>query len=131
MKINFYKYKIIFYLSNLCLFVIYFFPGSLAGCIFHDNCKSQPELAANLIISLNHFLVFFLLSFIGFLSFKESSQIKKLTIYLIFLSIFIEFSHLVIQYRSFEISDIIGNLFGVLVVIFIHNLINKHDFFKK
>ena len=77
MKINFYKYKIIFYLSNLCLFVIYFFPGSLAGCIFHDNCKSQPELAANLIISLNHFLVFFLLSFIGFDSSDGLNEIRS------------------------------------------------------
>ena len=47
------------------------------------------------------------------------------------LSLGLEFLHLIIPERSFQWSDLFGNLFGVTVVILIWNLISKYDFFKK
>ena len=51
--------------------------------------------------------------------------------YLISLSIVLEILHLIIPGRSFQWSDLFGNLAGVIVVIFIKNLINKYGDFKK
>ena len=52
-------------------------------------------------------------------------------IYLIFLSILLEIFHLFIPGRSFQWSDLFGNLLGVIIVIFIKNLINVYEKFKK
>jgi len=131
MKKFFSKYKIIFYFLNFFLIFLYLFPGSLLGFIIYDNINKQPQITSDFIISSNHFYVFFIISFIGLLSFVKEKQIKALLIYLISLSIIIEFFHLFIPERSFQWSDLFGNLFGVIVVIVINNLINKYGLFKK
>ena len=59
------------------------------------------------------------------------SQIKILIIYLILLSLGLEFMHLIIPERSFQWSDLFGNLLGVIVVILIRSFINKYEFFKR
>ena len=58
-------------------------------------------------------------------------EIKGLIVYLIFLGIFLEILHLIIPERSFQWSDLFGNLLGVFIVILINNLINKYGLFKK
>ena len=131
MKKFFSKYKIIFYFLNFFLIFLYLFPGSLLGFIIYDNINKQPQITSDFIISSNHFYVFFIISFIGLLSFVKERQIKALLIYLISLSIIIEFFHLFIPERSFQWSDLFGNLSGVIVVIVINNLINKYGLFKK
>ena len=46
--INFFsKNKIIFYLTNLFFIILYIFPGSLLGCIFKDDCDTQPKLTSD------------------------------------------------------------------------------------
>ena len=50
-------------------------------------------------------------------------------IYLILLSIVLEISHLIVPERSFQWSDLFGNLLGVFLVILIKKLINKYDIF--
>ena len=131
MKKFFSKYKIIFYFLNFFLIFLYLFPGSLLGFIIYDNINKQPQITSDFIVSSNHFYVFFITSFIGLLSFEKESQIKALLIYLISLSIIIEFFHLFIPERSFQWSDLFGNLSGVILVIVINNLINKYGLFKK
>ena len=125
------KYKIIFYLINLTLILLYLYPGSLMGQLIYGNKKIQPQITADFIISSNHFYVFILVSIIGFFSFVKINQIKILIRYLIILSLSLEFLHLIIPARSFQWSDLFGNLLGVIVVILIRYLINKHGFFKK
>ena len=125
------KYKIIFYLINLILILLYLYPGSLIGRLIYGNKKIQPQITADFLISSNHFYVFILLSIIGFFSFIKIYQIKILIIYLITLSLGLEFLHMIIPERSFQWSDLFGNFFGVIVVILIRNLISKYEFFKK
>ena len=38
------KYKIIFYLTNFILILLYLFPGSLIGCFLYDDCMLQPQI---------------------------------------------------------------------------------------
>ena len=125
------NYKIIFYSVNFSLIFLYLYPGSLLGQVIYGNKRIQPQITPDFIISSNHFYVFVLVSIIGFFSFQKESQIKILIIYLIMLSLGLEFLHLIIPERSFQWSDLFGNLFGVTVVILIWNLISKYDFFKK
>ena len=125
------NYKIVFYTINFSLIFLYLFPGSLIGQVVYGNKEIQPQITPDFIISSNHFYVFVLISIIGFLTFIKENQVKILIIYLFIISIVLELLHLVIPYRTFQWSDIFGNLIGVVVVILIRNLINKYGVFKK
>ena len=125
------KFKIISYVTNFFLIFLYLFPGSLLGLIIYEDKKIQPQITPDFVVSSNHFYVFVLVSVISFLSFTKMKQIKLLTGYLVFLSIFLEIFHLIIPGRSFQWSDLFGNLLGVIIVIFINNLINKYGLYKK
>lgn len=130
--INFFSnHKIIFYLTNFSLIFLYLFPGSLIGLIIYSDKNIQPQITSDFIISSNHFYVFILLSIISFLSFNKLGQSKIVAIYLILLSIILEIFHIIIPERSFQWSDLFGNLMGVIIVIFIRNLINKYGDFNK
>ena len=125
------RYKIIFYLNNILLIILYLYPGSLLGWIIYDNKSIQPQITPDFVISSNHFYIFVLISIIGFLTFVNSKKNILLILYLIFLSVTLEIFHLVIPERSFQWSDLIGNLLGVIVVILLNNFINKYGIFKK
>ena len=125
------KFKIIFYFLNVILIFLYLFPGSLLGIIIYDNKNIQPQLTPDFFVSSNHFYVFTLISIIGFLSFIKKKHIRLLAIYLILLSIILEIFHLIIPGRSFEWSDLLGNLLGVFIVIISNILIKKYGYFKK
>ena len=129
---NFFSnYKVIFFVINFILIFLYLFPGSFIGLLVYDDKQIQPQITLNFIISSNHFYTFTFISIIGLLSYSKSKQLKFLIFYLVFLSIILEVLHLIIPYRSFEWSDLFGNLFGVIIVLFINNLINKYGIFKK
>ena len=119
--INFFsKYKFIFYIINILLIFIYLFPGSIFGCILYDDCFLQPQLTSDFIVSSNHLYAFLTLSIIGFITFKNIKKIFLLNIYLILLSILLEILHIIIPNKSFELSDLFGNLIGVTIVIIIN-----------
>ena len=125
------KFKIIFYTINFILIFLYLFPGSLFGILIYDNIIIQPQITPDFIISSNHFYIFLFISLIGLLSYSRSKNVKFLIFYLVFLSIILEVFHIIIPYRSFQWSDLFGNLFGVLVVFFINFFISKYEIFKK
>tara|TARA_B100001057_G_scaffold332916_1_gene333412 strand:- start:340 stop:735 length:396 start_codon:yes stop_codon:yes gene_type:complete len=127
----FLNYKIVFHSLNFLLIFLYLYPGSFVGQIFYGSKKIQPQITPDFIISSNHFYTFALFSIIGFFTFIKLNQIKVLIIYLASLSIILEFLHLVIPDRTFQWSDLFGNLFGVIVVILIKKLINKYGVSKK
>ncbi len=121
------KYKIIFYLSNFILILLYLFPGSLIGYFLYGDFKLQPQLTRDYIISSNHLYAFAILSLIGFLTYKNSKKIRYLGGYLIAISIFLEIFHYFIPERSFEYSDLFGNLAGVIIIIFFFNLLKIYE----
>ncbi len=121
--------KIFFYSINISLIFLYLFPGSLIGQVIYGSKKIQPQITPDFIISSNHFYVFIFVSLIGLFTFTRKDQVRFLIKYLISLSIILEFLHLIIPERSFQLSDLFGNLIGVIVVILVRNLIKKHGFF--
>ena len=129
--INFFsKYKFIFYLSNLIFIIFYLFPGSLLGCFLYNDCYRQPQITGDFIISSNHLYTFFLLSIVGFFTYRNSLQLRLLNKYLIMIAIVLEILHVFIPNRSFEFADLFGNLIGVLILIIIQLRIHKNENFK-
>ena len=130
--INFFsKYKIIFYILNLSLIILYVFPGSLLGCIFLKDCKIQPQITSDFIISSNHFYSFGVLTIVSIFTYIGSKKLNLTFYYLIFLSVILEILHLIIPERSFQWPDLFGNLVGVIIVILINITINMHGSSKK
>ena len=121
------KYKIIFYLSNFILILLYLFPGSLIGYFLYGDFKLQPQITQDYLISSNHLYAFAILSLIGFLTYKNSKKINYLSGYLIVVSIFLEIFHNFIPERSFEYSDLFGNLAGVIIVIIVFYLLKIYE----
>ena len=109
-----------FYVLNIILIIFYLYPGSILGCFLYNDCYIQPQLTKDFLVSSNHFYVFFILSLIGFLSF--SKDLKKMSYYLILLSILLELLHIIIPKRSFEVPDLLGNILGVLLPLVIFKL---------
>ena len=129
--INFFsKYKFIFYLSNFILLVLYLFPGSLLGCFLYNDCQLQPQLTKDFLVSTNHLYAFGLLSIVGLFTYKNSNKSNFLNLYLILLSIILEIIHIFIPVRSFELSDLFGNLLGVSVVLTINFFYRKYEIYK-
>ena len=124
------KYKFVFYLCNFILIILYLFPGSLLGCYIYNDCKIQPQITANYIVSTNHLYAYIVLSIIGFLTYRKNNQFILLTFYLIFLSIILEILHYVIPERSFENPDLFGNLIGVIIITIIVYFFKKNENIK-
>ena len=127
----FFKFKIIFYCSNFFLIFLYLFPGSLLGLIIYNDKKIQPQITSDFIVSSNHFIAFAFISIIGFFTFRKKKEAKPLIFYLIFLSIILEIFHLIIPERSFQWADLLGNLLGAVIVIFINSFINIYEISSK
>ena len=125
--INFFsKYKVFFYIANFVLIFLYLFPGSLIGCFLYDDCKIQPQITKDLpFISSNHVYAFLLLSVIALLTYLKHSRIKLVIYYLFFLSVILEILHIIIPMRSFEWSDLLGNMLGVFIVFVIYEIFKK------
>ena len=106
--------KILFFVINLILIIFYIYPGSIFGCIFYKDCSIQPQLTKDYFISSNHFYTFFVISLYGFTLFYQNYK-NFIIFYLLSLSVILETSHLIIPNRSFQFSDIFGNIIGVII----------------
>ena len=124
------KYKFIFYLCNLILIFLYLFPGSILGWFLYKDLSSQPQITPDFIVSTNHLYAYIVLSVIGFLTFQKNNQFNILSIYLIFLSITLEVLQYFVPNRSFEFSDLFGNLLGVIIVIVLFYFFKNNENFK-
>ena len=124
-------FKIGFYFANIILITLYLYPGSIFGCFLFDNCYIQPQITNDFIIrgfiiSSNHVYAFALLSSLGIFSFHNTQKINFLIIYFFLLSIILELFHIIIPNREFEISDLFGNIVGIILVVFIYKIIVRY-----
>ena len=121
--------KYIFHISTLFLIVISLWPGSLLGFLLYDDWGKQPDIIINpLGTTINHFIYYCYISLLGFFLYLKNENFKKLVYGLFFLSITLELLHFMIPNRSFELADLVANIFGVTVaysVIKIYLFINK------
>ena len=126
--INFFsKNKFIFYLCNLILIFLYLFPGSVVGWFLYNDLSLQPQITPDFIISTNHVYAFLIISTIGLLTFNISNQFIYISLYLIFISLALEVAHYFMPKRSFEFSDLFGNLLGVFIVLILFYFFKKNE----
>ena len=126
--INFFsKNKFIFYLSNLILIFLYLFPGSVLGWLLYGDLSLHPQITPDFIISTNQLYAFLIISTLGLLTFNISKQFIYISLYLIFLSLALEVAHYFIPKRSFEFSDLFGNLLGVFIVLILFYFFKKNE----
>jgi len=122
-------FKYIFHFSVLFLIVISLWPGSLLGFLLYGDWGLQPNLVENPFgTTINHFIYYIYLSLLGFFIYLKNENFKKLVYGLFFLSIMLELLHFIIPNRSFQLADLLGNIFGVMVaylVIKIYLFIDK------
>ena len=119
-------FKIGFYSSNIILVTLYLFPCSILGYFLYNNCYIQPQITRDFIISSNHFYAFIVLTSLGVLSFHNTKKINFLIFYLFLLSVILELFHIIIPVRAFEVSDLFGNIVGVILVVFIYKVVIRH-----
>ena len=116
------KTKILFNIINTIFIVLYVYPGSILGFLIYGDFQKQPQITQDfLLISSNHLYSFFVLSLVGLISYYKSNKILILN-YLILSSIILEVLHLVIPNRSFQYSDLFGNIMGVVLSIILFKI---------
>ena len=120
---------LLFYIANLALIIIYLYPGSIFGCFLYNDCLTQPQIitgSITSIISFNHLFVFNLISTLGIFAYRNSKKIKFLITYLFLISIVLELLHIIIPVRTFEWTDLIGNILGVTLILIIYKIRDKY-----
>ena len=108
--------RILFHILTLLLIILSLYPGSILGFLLYGDFRLQPLITKDfLYISSQHLYVYFLISALGFFSYLRDRKFKLVVIYLFFLSFILEILHFIIPKRGFEISDLVGNILGVLI----------------
>ena len=121
--------KFVFYISVLFLIITSLYPGSLIGLVLYGDLSLQPNLVKNPFgTTINHFIAYFYISILGFFLYLEKEKFSLVLRGLIFLSISLEVLQFIVPNRSFQIGDLIGNIFGVMLAYFI---IKIYLWFKK
>ena len=121
--------KSIFHISVLFLIVISLWPGSLIGFLLYNDWGMQPDLIKNPFgTAINHFIYYVFISLLGFFLYVKNENFKKLVYGLFFLSVTLELFHFIIPNRSFQLEDLLANIFGVMVAYFV---IKIYLFFNK
>jgi len=119
----------VYYFSLIILLILYLYPGSLVGYFLYGNLEQQPNLIPNPIgTSINH-LIFF--SYITILALIIRPKVKNVfTDYkiILFISFILEILHFIIPNRAFELYDLIANILGVTVVLFLKKFIKWPNF---
>ena len=115
-----------FHTINLILIIFYLYPGSLLGFFLYNDSSIQPQITQDFLISSNHFYAFVILSISGIAAYNKTTRINVLITYLFLLSIILEFSHIIIPNRNFELSDLFGNFLGVVLIITFYKIKNRY-----
>jgi VanZ family protein len=115
-----------FHTINLILIIFYLYPGSLLGFFLYNDSSIQPQITRDFLISSNHFYVFVILSISGIIAYNKTTRINVLITYLFLLSIILEFFHIIIPNRDFELSDLCGNFLGVVLIIIFYKIKNRY-----
>jgi len=118
--------KFLFHILNFILIIFYIYPGSIMGYLVYNNFSKQPQITLDFMVSSNHIYAFFLISLVGLIAYFKYNK-NLIILYLIFISVILEVLHLIIPERSFQFSDLFGNVLGVLIAYFFIKFIKMID----
>ena len=118
--------KFLFHILNFILIIFYIYPGSIMGYLVYNDFSKQPQITLDFMVSSNHAYAFFLISLVGLIAYFKYNK-NFIILYLISISILLEVLHLIIPERSFQFSDLFGNVLGVLIAYFFIKFIKMID----
>ncbi len=101
----------------LFIFVVSIYPGNLIGLILKGDPTTYPGGD-----KLSHFVSYFFLGLLAFLSFGKNRKFKSIVIFLILFSLLMEVLHLYIPSRFYENLDLVMNFLGLIVGLFLFKL---------
>jgi len=123
--------------SLLVILIFYFFPGDIVSYFIHRNFDTDQKLTQNPIAlaarffintggySINHILTFSYITAGGLLTYFKEKNFCIGIFFFIFLSILLEVIHLITPNRAFELSDLLANITGVVIIFFLFKLKKK------
>jgi len=114
--------RYLFYFSLFFLFLIYLLPGELIKFQKNNELNALKEFYG----AINHFFYFFYLTIVCLVSYIDKFFFIKASIFLLILSILIEFLHLYVPNREFSLFDIMANASGFGLGFFIITLTKKY-----
>ena len=119
---NIFKALYFIYIALLFIMYVYFIPDqSLDFYKYEENNVFMKNI--------DHLILFFLLGVLSMLINTNSNFSDKYVIFAILISTAIEFIHLILSYRAFEVIDlifnIIGCLFGIISLYYIKKYYGK------
>jgi len=130
----------LYLLSLLVILIFYFFPGDIVSYFIYGNFDTPHDRKQNPVAyvvhsllntggySINHTLIFSYITVgVFFIYFKKKNLYLGL-FFLIFFSVLFELIHLIIPNRAFEFIDLISNLIGIALALFLLFIYKK---FKK
>ncbi len=86
----------------------------------YGDIKQQPDIIENPFgTTINHVVAYLYVSLLGFFIHIKKESFKKIVYGLFFLSITLEILQVIVPNRSFQLSDLIGNIIGVFVAYFV------------
>ena len=118
--------KFLFHILNFILIIFYIYPGSIMGYLVYNDFSKQPQITLDFMVSSNHVYAFFLISLVGLIAYFKYNK-YFIILYLISISVILEVLHLIIPERSFQFSDLFGNVLGVLIAYFFIKFIKMID----
>ena len=120
----------VYYFSLIVLLILYLFPGSLIGYFLYGSLGQQPNLIANPIgTSINHLIFFSYITLLAIIVRLKGKNIFNNYKLILFISCILEISHLIVPNRAFELYDLIANITGVVIILFISNFIKWQKYF--
>lgn len=115
--LNFYKF--LFLIWFLFILVVSIYPGNLIGLVLKGDPTTYPGGD-----KVSHFISYFLLGSLAFLSFEKNKKFKNIVFFLILFSLIMEFLHLFIPNRFYENLDLLMNFLGIIIGLSIFQLRN-------
>ena len=115
--LNFYNF--LFLIWFLFILVVSIYPGNLIGLVLKGDPTTYPGGD-----KVSHFISYFLLGSLAFLSFEENRKFKNIVFFLILFSLIMEFLHLFIPNRFYENLDLVMNFLGIIIGLSIFQLRN-------
>ena len=126
------RYSNHLYLFSLFfIFFLYFFPGDIVSYFIYGNFDTPHDRKQNPVAyvvhsllntggySINHILTFSYITVGGFFIYFKKKNLYLGLFFLVFFSIFFELIHLIIPNRAFEFIDLISNLIGIVLALFL------------
>ena len=115
--LNFYKF--LFLIWFLFILIVSIYPGNLIGLVLKGDPTTYPGGD-----KVSHFISYFLLGSLAFLSFEENKKFKNIVFFLILFSLIMEFLHLFIPNRFYGNLDLVMNFLGIIIGLSIFQLRN-------